>query len=62
VRLWFEPGVRHPQEVRFKVQHVRSGEVRYFSQWSALIEFLASVTQADEDDPLNAYPPGEDKV
>lgn len=52
LRLWTEPGVLHRDEIRFRVQHLRSGEVRYFGDWPALIAYLTSVFDDDTDDPL----------
>ena len=52
LRLWLEPGVLHRNEIRFRVQHLRSGEVRYFRDWSALIAYLNAVFDDDTDDPL----------
>ncbi|MEZ4711139.1 MAG: hypothetical protein R3A44_28335 [Caldilineaceae bacterium] len=61
VRLWFEPGVPRPGELRFKVQHVLSGEVRYFRDWPALMAFIVSAAQIDEDAPSGSHLPGDDK-
>ena len=52
LRLWIEPGVLPPGTIRFRVQHLRSGEVRYFREWSALIAYLTSIFDDDTEDPL----------
>ncbi|NJN84558.1 MAG: hypothetical protein HC802_21250 [Caldilineaceae bacterium] len=50
VRLWCEAKSDGQQEIRGKVQHVLTGEVEFFREWSALEEFLAArVTGADKD-------------
>ena len=40
VRLWLEPLGNGQTEWRGKVQHVPSGEARYFRDWQALQAFL----------------------
>ena len=40
VRMWQEELGEGQAEWRGKVQHVQSGEVRYFRQWSALVASL----------------------
>ena len=57
LRLWIEPGMSHRDEVRFKVQHVLSGEVRYFREWSSLLEFMLIVFEDNEDDSLHYHCP-----
>ncbi|MEZ4861422.1 MAG: hypothetical protein R3C14_08950 [Caldilineaceae bacterium] len=61
LRLWTEPGVLYhdgkPSEIRFKVQHLLSGEVRYFREWPALIEFLVAIVEDAEDDPSHCQRP-----
>ncbi|MCB0127964.1 MAG: hypothetical protein KDE58_37120 [Caldilineaceae bacterium] len=52
LRLWLEPGVLLPGAIRFRVQHLRSGEVRYFGNWPALIAYLDAVFKEGEDDVL----------
>lgn len=42
VRVWAEAGEGGQPAWRFKVQHVLSGEARYFSEWRAVVEFLIS--------------------
>lgn len=41
IRLWFEPTDCEGKEVRLRVHHVLSGEVRYFRRWITAIEFIA---------------------
>lgn len=41
IRLWPEGLGEGQIEWRGHVQHVNSGEVRYFREWSALQDFLA---------------------
>lgn len=63
LRLWTEPGATHRAgekgEIRCKVQHLRSGEVRYFGDWPALIAYLTAVIAEDGDDTLRSHLPGE---
>ena len=40
VRLWVEELGNGKSDWRGKVQHVTSGEVRYFREWPTLIAFL----------------------
>lgn len=46
VRLWQEELGNGQTEVRGKVQHVSSGEVRYFRDWPTLITFLQALLSA----------------
>ena len=46
VRLWQEELGNGQTEVRGKVQHVSSGEVRYFRDWPTLIAFLLALLSA----------------
>ena len=46
VRLWQAPVGDGRSGIRGKVQHVLSGEVRYFGDWLALQDFL--MQQSDE--------------
>ncbi len=46
VRLWREELGDGQTELRGKVQHVSSGEVRYFRDWPALIAFLLALLSA----------------
>jgi hypothetical protein len=45
VRLWPEPLGDGRTEWRGKVQHVTSGEARYFRDWPALLAFMESMLQ-----------------
>lgn len=55
LRLWTEPGVLPPNEIRFRVQHLPSGEVRYFRDWSALIAYLTSVFGNEEEHTIDQH-------
>ncbi len=46
VRLWQEELGNGQTELRGKVQHVTSGEARYFRDWPALIAFLQALLSA----------------
>lgn len=46
VRLWQEELGIGQTEVRGKVQHVSSGEARYFRDWPTLIAFLQALLSA----------------
>jgi hypothetical protein len=46
VRVWAEVGKGGQEAWRFKVQHVLSGEARYFKDWQALVEFVISHFQS----------------
>jgi hypothetical protein len=48
VRIWPE-AVGGELEWRGKVQHVTSGETRYFRDWSTLVAFLEELLAASED-------------
>jgi hypothetical protein len=51
VRLWVERLGGGQMETRCKVQHVLSGETRYFRQWPALLIYLtAKVGQLEQED------------
>ena len=45
-RLWQEELGNGQTELRGKVQHVSSGEVRYFRDWPTLITFLQALLSA----------------
>ncbi len=51
VRLWRETLNDH-FEWRGKVQHVTSGEVRYFKDWSTLIAALQEMLKSSEGSSL----------
>ena len=44
LRLWFEPSGDDSPEWRWQVQHVQSGEQRYFRNLSAMLDFVAEST------------------
>ncbi|MBV7331210.1 hypothetical protein KFU94_23830 [Chloroflexi bacterium TSY] len=48
IRLWLEPLGNEHFEMRGKVQHVLSGEARYFRDWDSLADFLTRQMQKDE--------------
>lgn len=47
VRLWIEDLGDGQREWRGQVQHVASGETRYFREWSPLEAFLLTKLQPD---------------
>jgi hypothetical protein len=49
VRVWQENLGEGRTEWRGKVQHVLSGEVRYFRDWPALIACLREILSAQPD-------------
>lgn len=49
VRVWLEPAEDDGSEWRGKLQHIPSGEVRYFRGWVALIPLMLDI--------LRRYPP-----
>ena len=53
VRLWQEPLGNGQSEWRGKVQHVASGEVRYFRTWSVLRAFLEAPVPGREPQRLS---------
>ena len=48
VRVWEESTGRKERKIRVKVQHVLSGEVRYFREWSDVIAFLLAIVEREE--------------
>lgn len=48
VRLWVEALGEGQGEVRMQVQHVLSGETRYFREWKPLISYLLTTMQEVE--------------
>ncbi len=54
LRLWIEPVGDNQGEVRIQVQHLLSGETRYFRAWSDVVAFLLTKLRA-----LNAANRGE---
>lgn len=53
VRVWLQPGDRSGCVLRIKVQHLLSGEVRYFRNWSGVVAFLEAYTIQKPDDERN---------
>jgi hypothetical protein len=49
LRLWTEPLGEGRTEWRGKVQHVLSGEARYFRDWPALVAFLTDTLPRVEE-------------
>lgn len=49
LRLWREELDKGYSEWRGKVQHVTSGEVRYFRDWPALVACLQEMLNATSD-------------
>ena len=45
VRLWIEPFANSLGEVRMQVQHILSGETRYFRTWPEVVAFLLAKMQ-----------------
>jgi hypothetical protein len=50
LRLWIEEIGQEQTEMRGRVQHVLSGDVRYFRTWMDLVAFLEAKLQELEDD------------
>jgi hypothetical protein len=50
VRLWLEELGRGQTDWRGKVQHVNSGEARYFRDWRALEAFLDELLRRSEEE------------
>jgi hypothetical protein len=50
VRIWPE-ALQDRVEWRGKVQHVLSGEARYFREWPALVAFLLQALSQPDDPP-----------
>ena len=46
VRLWVEQFGGDQREVRMQIQHVLSGETRYFRTWPDVVAFLLAQMQA----------------
>lgn len=51
VRVWQEELGNDQVEWRGKVQHITSGEVRYFREWSALIAFVLELLAKSQSMP-----------
>jgi len=48
LRLWTEQDDPETNDIRFKVQHVLSGEVRYTRNWAEVEAFVMQVFQEAE--------------
>lgn len=59
VRIWRERLDAERTEIRFRVQHVLSGEVRYFREWEGVQAFLIAHSRGDPDDSTSSMPGGE---
>ncbi len=51
VRVWQEELGNGQTEWRGKVQHVHSGEVRYFREWPVLVSALLKMLSEPDSDP-----------
>jgi hypothetical protein len=50
VRLWTEALGDGQKELRYRVQHVLSGETHYFREWPAVLAYLtAKVRRLEEE-------------
>ncbi len=49
LRLWQEATGGDQVEWRGKIEHVRSGQVRYFRDWHTLQDFLLQVTPKTQE-------------
>ena len=52
IRMWLEDLGNGQKDWRGKVQHVNSGEVRYFRDWSTLETFMEGLLLRDEKDGI----------
>jgi len=50
LRVWTEAVGESQTEWRGKVQHIATGEARYFRSWQALVEFLERRMSEGADD------------
>ena len=57
LRLWPDPQPDGGMAWRGKVTHVLTGETRYFREWQALLDFLASAYES-----ASVQPPAESIV
>ena len=48
IRVWLEDLGESQTEWRGKIQHVLSGEVRYFRDWSGLVEQMKAMAHGAE--------------
>jgi hypothetical protein len=61
VRLWSEEIDEGQAEWRGKLQHIISGEIRYFRDWDGLIALLQTMlSQRESGRPGAATPPDDD--
>lgn len=53
LRVWPEEGEKGHTEWRGKVQHVTSGEARYFRDWETMLAFLLETLDSshEKDEP-----------
>jgi hypothetical protein len=51
VRVWQEVLSGGKTEWRGKIQHVGSGEARYFRDWATMVEFLREILPARRGEP-----------
>jgi hypothetical protein len=51
LRLWHEILGEGETEWRGRIQHVTSGDTRYFRDWQTLIDFLVEVLSNLDEDP-----------
>ena len=49
LRVWEEEVAQKEQEIRFKLQHVVSGEVRYFRDWSMAVAFCEEKLRGNDE-------------
>lgn len=49
IRVWTEPLGHSQSELRGEVRHVLSGETRYFREWAALIVYVTTKLEADQE-------------
>ncbi len=48
VRLWMEESGNDQTEIRTQIQHILSGETRYFCEWSKMVAYME--TRLREED------------
>ncbi len=49
LRLWVEPVGEHASEWRGKIQHIQTGETRYFRSWEDLVQFVEGRLEAEKE-------------
>lgn len=52
IRLWFEPTDSRRIALRMRVHHILSGDVRYFREWSQVIEFIGKYSAQPKHQPV----------